>query len=130
MYITDTPKIFLDGAHTSNVSFPKPFITQWNLNFSTGAHFCCGAILLQFFLRAAVSHSIFEVGHDPTSATLATASWQYLALLLCTYCREMYIFLNDILKKCLKSMFITSFTWISSATKLMHNLWSIFSARK
>lgn len=94
MYITDTPKIILDGAHTSNVSFPKPFITQWYLNFSTGEQFCCDAILLQFFLREATSHSIFEVGHDATSAALATASLQYLASLLYTYCGESYILLN------------------------------------
>lgn len=35
-------------------------------------------------------------------------------------------FLIDILKKYSKLMFITSFTWICSATKIMHNLWSIF----
>lgn len=74
MYKIDKPKIILEGAQTSSVPFLRPFITQWYLNFSTGAQFCCDAILLQFFLRAAISHSVFDVGHDATNAALVTAS--------------------------------------------------------
>lgn len=73
------PKIILEGAQTSIVSFLYPLITQWYWNFITGPQFCFDAILLQFFLRAATSHSVFEVGQDFTTATLLTASWQYIS---------------------------------------------------
>lgn len=72
------PKISLKGAQTSNVLFLYPFITQWYTNFSTDEQFCCNAILLQSFLKAALSHSVLEAGHDSTIFKVSTASLQYL----------------------------------------------------
>lgn len=82
------PKIILEGAQTSNVSFLYPLITQWYWNFSTGEQSWCNAIPLQFFLRAALSHSVLEVGQDFTISTLSTASWQYIFSLLHTYLQK------------------------------------------
>lgn len=78
------PKINLEGAQTSNNLFLYPFITQWYTNFSTVEQFCCNAILLQPLFKAAVAHSVLEVGHDSTFFTVSTASLQYLLSLLHT----------------------------------------------
>lgn len=72
------PNTILVGAHTSNNSLRRPLTTQWYWYFSIVVQFCCDAILSQFFLRAATSHSVLEVGQESTTVTLATASWQYL----------------------------------------------------
>lgn len=57
----------------------SPLITQWYWNFSLAfMQFCRAAILLQFFLKAALFHSSFEVRQDSTTVTLSTASWQYI----------------------------------------------------
>lgn len=62
------------GAHTSNVTFLYPLITQWYTNRSTVEQFCFKAFSSQFFIRAALSHSAFEVGQNSTIFTLSTAS--------------------------------------------------------
>lgn len=72
------PNTILVGAHTSNNSLRRPLTTQWYWYFSIVVQFCCDAILSQFFLRAATSHSVLEVGQESTTVTLATASWQYM----------------------------------------------------
>lgn len=77
--------IILEGAQTSTILSLCPFITQWYWNFSTVEQFWCIAILLQFFFLAAVSHSIFEDGHDTTYSALSTASGQYVAPI--AYCK-------------------------------------------
>lgn len=68
------PKIILVGAHTSTNLFLCPLMTQWYLNFSTESQSWCGAIVLHFFLEAALSHSAFDVGQNSTLSTLLTAS--------------------------------------------------------
>lgn len=82
------PKIILAGAHTSIKLFLRPLITQWYLKFWPDTQFWCCAIILQFFLLAAASHSVFEVGQDVTIFTLSTASWQYIFWLLSNCCRK------------------------------------------
>lgn len=53
---------------------------QWNSGcFSVIVQFfdfATAAWLLQFFIRAAMSHSSFDVGQDVTILTSLTASWQ------------------------------------------------------
>lgn len=51
------PKIILFGAQTSTNLFLNPLITQWYWNLSAVVHVCPAAILLQFFLWAAMSHA-------------------------------------------------------------------------
>lgn len=84
------PKIILAGAHTSTNLFLCPLMTQWYLNFSTETQFWYGAILLQFFLVAALSHSVFVVGQNSTFSTLLTASWQYLSWFVINCCRNVF----------------------------------------
>lgn len=87
--VNTVPKIILVGAHTSNNLFLRPLTTQWYWNFSTVEQFCVDAILPQFFLRAAASHSVLEVGQESTTLTLSTASWQYLFWLVHHCCRKL-----------------------------------------
>lgn len=72
------PMISFWGAHTSNVSFWYPLITQWYKNFLGSVPVCWAAFLLQFFSLAALSHSCVDVGQYVTTLTLSTASVQYL----------------------------------------------------
>lgn len=71
-------KIILVGAHTSTNSFLSPLITQWYWKLSvTFVQVWRDDILLQFFFKAALSHSVLEVGQDSTISKLSTDSWQY-----------------------------------------------------
>lgn len=69
------PKIKRIGAQTSNVSFINAFMTQWYLCCSF-VQFFSFANLLHFILRAALSLSCLEVGHDRTMFISSMASWQ------------------------------------------------------
>lgn len=74
------PKIILLSAQTSNNLFLSELRTQWNSGrFSFNVQFfvfATAVCLLQFFIRAAMSHSSLDVGQDVTTLTSLTASWQ------------------------------------------------------
>lgn len=65
---------------------------QWNSGcFSVIVQFfdfATAALLLQFFIRAAMSHSSFDVGQDVTILTSLTASWQPLLTLNGNCCKK------------------------------------------
>lgn len=74
------PKIVFPATQTSNNLFLRALMRQWYSGcFSFITQFFLSpsaASLLQFFLRAAMPHSFFDVGHDSTTSTLLTASIQ------------------------------------------------------
>lgn len=82
------PKIIRSGAHTSTSLFLSPLITQWYLNLLKDTQFWRCANSPQFILRAALSHSVFEVGQVVTIRILLTASGQNLFWLLINYCNK------------------------------------------
>lgn len=102
------PKIIFPTAQTSNNLFLRALMRQWYsgcflfiIQFFLSAS---AASLLQFFLRAAMSHSFLDVGHDSTTSTLLTASIQSSFAPLGNYFKE---FKTDIMLACpfLKSSF-------------------------
>lgn len=113
------PKIILEGAHTSTISFLNPLITQWYLNLSTESHFCLDAILSQFFLRAAVFHPVFEVGQAVTISTLSTASLQYRFPNIYIYYRKFRVYERHCKVTTFKDNvnFMYECTWFCSKTR-------------
>lgn len=100
------PKIILTAAQTSKNLFLRALMRQWYSGcFSSIVQFllsASAASLLQFFLRAAMSHSTFDVGHDSTTSALLTASIQSSSAPLGNYFKE---FRTDIMLAYLKSSF-------------------------
>lgn len=96
------PKIVFPGAQTSNNLSLRALMRQWYSGcFSFIIQFFLSpsaASLLQFFLRAAMSHSCFDVGHDSTTSALLTASIQSSLAPLVNYFKE---FRTDIMLACL-----------------------------
>lgn len=74
------PKIIFPATQTSNNLFLRALLRQWYSGCFSFIiqffHSASAASLLQFFLRAAMSHSFFDVGHDSTTSALLTASKQ------------------------------------------------------
>lgn len=95
------PKINFPAAQTSKNLFLRALMRQWYSGcFSFVMQFflsASAAILLQFFLRAAMSHSFFDVGHDSTTSTLLTASIQSSFAPLGNYFKK---FKTDIMFAC------------------------------
>lgn len=102
------PKIIFPAAQTSSNLFLRALMRQWYSGcFSFIIQFflsASAASLLQFFLRAAMSHSFFDVGHDSTTSMLITASIQSSSAPLGNYFKETR---TDIMLTCpfLKSSF-------------------------
>lgn len=74
------PKINLLSAQTSSSLFLSELTTQWYSGcFSFIVQFfvlATAASLLQFLLRAAMSHSSLDFGQDVTTLTSLTVAWQ------------------------------------------------------
>lgn len=86
------PKIIFPTAQTSNNLFLRALMRQWYsgcFSFIMQSFLSSSAAsLLQFFLRAAMSHSTFDVGHDSTTSALLTASIQSSFAPLSNYFKE------------------------------------------
>lgn len=86
------PKIIFPATQTSNNLVLRALMRQWYSGcFSFITQFvlsASAASLLQFFLRAAMSHSFFDVGHDSTTSALLTAPIQSSFPPLCNYFKE------------------------------------------
>lgn len=86
------PKIVFATTQTSKNLFLNGLIRQWYSGFFPSTVHCfpsvSAASLLQFFFRAAMSHSSFDVGHESTSSALLTASLQSSFTLSNNYFKE------------------------------------------